>query len=281
MRKFFNSIRIFIVSSILIYSNAAAFITAEQAQQAEIITAFARGPLAMLSHQYHNDYSKKAKLIHIATDLTRLANTILSMVNHQDYLHHASFGWIFIDIANLIRDLKTKNVMQEDSDPDLDVNMYAETELGTEDSLVLDEKTTSLNHIVQASQKYLLPFVESTASLLVATHADQTPQGGFDRRRMRAACSLARALSVFSNHRKSIPAIALLLGAVTEMILVIQEMREDQGVCDNTYENAFSPEALENLANDLRQQNQSGRNDQNIRAIERRINQLRGPQQNR
>lgn len=285
MNKIFKSIRTLIFLSFLTQGCMTAFNLGEHAEKAEVITALARGPLAMLSHQYHNDYSKKAKFIHVATDLTRLANTVLSMINHQDDLYHASFALIFFDIGNLIRDLKAKNVLLEgqysdlDLDLDLDENINAQTEQNTENNF--DKKLASLNQIINASQKYFLPFVESTTALLVATNTEQTPQARLDRRRIRAACSLARALSVFSNHRKSIPAIALLLGAVTEMILVIQEMREDQGVCDNTYENAFSPEALENLANDLRQQNQSGRNDQNIRAIERRINQLRGPQQNR
>jgi hypothetical protein len=171
---------------------------------AEMTTAVLRGPLAALSHHNHGKYTDKAKAIHVAADVVRLANELLTIVNHPGDYHFSSSFWAVFDLINLYIDLFKKD--EESSDNLINLNT---------------EHTELINILGKVSQTCLLPLTESTTTLYRAMNVDQTPQGSILRRQEEAFCSLARAISIFLNHQHSEPALTLLLAAVTETILAI------------------------------------------------------------
>jgi hypothetical protein len=173
--------------------------------------AIARGPLAALSYRNHGQYTKNAKAIHVAADVVRLANEVLSLVNHSqiDYSkgsNRSSCFWIFLDVSNFFLDLITRNRKQK---------------LGTDNIELSQEQKEKINRLVEISQTYLLPFVESTTAFYRALNIDQSAKNYSYRRRAQALCSISRALSIYLNHQQSKMAITLLLGTITEMICIL------------------------------------------------------------
>ena len=170
---------------------------------AEAGLAIARGPLAALSYRNQGNQARVAKTIHIATDVTRLANKVLTLINHPEYSDYSSFFWTIFDASNLYIDIAGNNKKSDDT-----------VELS-------EAQEQSINQLVQITQTYLLPLVESSTALYQALNIDSSLENHIYRQQVQAFESLARATSVYLNHQKSKMAILLLIGTIAETFRVL------------------------------------------------------------
>lgn len=171
----------------------------------EAILGVSRGPLAALSYQNNGTKTGKAKVIHCAADLVRIAHEICSMINHKDdgsYSLGIRGTWVAFDTVNLYNDLFAKNLDSQNDD----------IELSEKDKKFFDR-------LIKVSQLFLFPTLESITALYQALPQQQTPQNQINQRQAQSFCSLARAASVFLNNQQSEAAIALLLAALSETML--------------------------------------------------------------
>lgn len=103
-----TSILLFIIALLMNPSQSFAA-NLQTINYTEACLAIARGPLAALSYRNHEKKTGIAKTIHITTDLVRLANEILTIVNHPQDPHYSSYVWAFFDASNLYNDLFKEN----------------------------------------------------------------------------------------------------------------------------------------------------------------------------
>ena len=196
-----------IIFCILISSLASSFATDsfEVKNYIEAILGVSRGPLAALSYQNNGTKSGKAKVIHCAADLVRIAHGISSMINHKDdgsYSLAIRGTWVAFDTVNLYNDLFAKNLDSQN------------------DNIKLSEKDKKFfDRLTKVSQLFLFPTLESITALYQALPHQQTPQNQVNQRQAQAFCSLTRAASIFLNNQQSEAAIALLLATLSETIL--------------------------------------------------------------
>ncbi|MBS1988624.1 hypothetical protein JST56_06580 [Candidatus Dependentiae bacterium] len=168
--------------------------------RAEAILAIARGPLAALSYRNQGKHTKTAKALHVATDAVRLANEVLTIINHPGDPHFSSCFWAVFDASNLYIDIM-------DNDKKVD-DIFELSEI----------QQKKINHLSQITQTYLLPLTESATALYQAVNTNQSLKNSIYRQRAQAFESLARATSVYLNHQKSRAAIVLLVGAIAQIV---------------------------------------------------------------
>lgn len=194
-----TSILLFIIALLMNPSQSFAA-NLQTINYTEACLAIARGPLAALSYRNHEKKTGIAKTIHITTDLVRLANEILTIVNHPQDPHYSSYVWAFFDASNLYNDL-----FKENKNLDTSLNLF-------------QDQQKKINQLVQVTQTYLLPLAESTTALYQAVNKNRSLRNSTYRQRAQAFKSLARATSTYLNHQKSRAAIVLLIGALAETV---------------------------------------------------------------
>jgi|GEM_PF-5039768 len=229
---------------------------------AEIATAVLRGPLARLSYQYHDEFSRKAVGFHYVTNCLRMCNELLALLNHLNDLNHvrslqeipssviSSLFWFSLDFSNTVciqlpalhkisknlQQIKNHNVEIKVNNNSMSEHEAACQELdkeklnSTKNSLnsventieSSPEQTEKVTRLVPILQSSILPFVESTTALYRAMNIGYTEKEILYRRKVQAISSLSRALSIYLNHQKSKAALLLLLGAVAETLYALQ-----------------------------------------------------------
>ncbi len=175
---------------------------------AEIGLAVAKGPIVSLSYKYKDQYHAKARAIHIAADLMRISCKVLNLINHPKEINSATNFWVVFDVCNVILDLKNK-----EKDQAYDVDDFID---------IYDEQIEQIDDIVKNIQLYVLPGLEVVAATACALTNENTELCRLRRRQARSVESLARAVSVYLNHKKSKSALVLLIAALCEVIYTIE-----------------------------------------------------------
>lgn len=180
-----------ILVGVLFFIALGSILNATTAEDVETITAFLRIPAAIGVNSVGKQNIVASKTIRIASDLIRLSDAVLSIVNKRERydFHTFDYCWCAYDVKNLITHVKDL-IDQKDDKAKNNISMQNEK---------LDAKIQSLHELV-------LPVVEGFSAFLRSTSRDvNNLQAQQFRNRCRAVCSLSRLVDnlIISKSRSS------------------------------------------------------------------------------